>query len=108
MSCAAADSAIYCLLASPLIVSPSPKVLLRMKYPFPLSTITDTWVIPPQVSVTMQSGLPNRFPRGAELHVVTVHSYEKLCGEISLPVEGEAPHCCKSPTPMTVPVACKP
>src|SRR5262245_5712027 len=31
------------------------------------------------------------------LHVVTVHSYEKLCSEISLPVEGEAPHCCKVP-----------
>src|SRR6266404_4182892 len=47
---------LHCLLASPLMVSPSPEVLLRMKYPLPLSTITDTCVLPPQVSDTVQSG----------------------------------------------------
>ena len=50
----------YCLLASALMVSPEPKVLLRMKYPLPSSTITDTCVLligAPQLSVTVQSGL---------------------------------------------------
>jgi len=50
----------YCLLASPLMVSPEPEVLLRMKYPLPSSTITDTCVLlmgAPQLSVTVQSGL---------------------------------------------------
>jgi len=54
------DSSGYCLLASPLMVSPEPEVLLRIKYPLPWSTITDTWVLlmgGPQLSVTVQSGL---------------------------------------------------
>jgi hypothetical protein len=47
-----------CFLASPLMVSPDPDVLLRMRYPLPPSTITETCVLlmgGPHVSVTVQS-----------------------------------------------------
>ena len=53
-------SVIYCLLASPLMVSPEPEVLLRIKYPLPWPTIIDTCVLlmgSPQLSVTVQSEL---------------------------------------------------
>ncbi len=82
---------VYCLLASPLMVSPSPEVLLRMKYPLPLSTITDTCVLPPPTVVyhaicTYRIGPSNR----RRLDIVTVHSYEKLCAEVPFPIEGKA------------------
>ncbi len=35
----------HCLVAFPLMVSPEPEVLLRITYPFPWSTITDTCVL---------------------------------------------------------------
>ena len=58
------DSSGYCLLASPLMVSPEPKVLLRMKYPLPSSTITDPCVLlihAPSRPSRCSPGLPNRF-----------------------------------------------
>jgi hypothetical protein len=83
----------YCLLATALMVSPEPKVLLRMKYPLPSSTITDTCVLlmgGPRCPSLCSLGLRIASRECGRLDVVSGDSYEKLSGEIALSVEGEA------------------